>query len=84
MKPPPDTPDNEPDAGLESIKRLEEQLALAPINTQQHRTLRAAIRVEAEAYRKSLDIAQASAMHDGRCDTLGGRETAGSAVLVVR
>ena len=61
-----DTLDNEPDPGLERIKRLEEQLARAPVNSQQHRTLRAAIRVEADAYRKSLDLEQASALHDAK------------------
>jgi hypothetical protein len=52
--------DHEPDA-LERITRLEEQLALVAINTEQHRTLRAAISVEARAYRKTLDFEQANA-----------------------
>jgi hypothetical protein len=56
------TLENEPDA-LERITRLEEQLALVAINTEQHRTLRAAISVEARAYRRSLDFEQASARH---------------------
>jgi len=63
---PVDSREPETDAGLERIKHLEEQLALAPVNSQQHRTLRAAIRVEAHAYRKSLDIEQASAVHGPR------------------
>jgi hypothetical protein len=65
-RPPPSTLLNEPDSGLERIKRLEEQLARTPINSQQHRTLRAAIRLEAGAYRKSLDIEQASARHGAK------------------
>jgi hypothetical protein len=51
-------------AGLERIKHLAEQLAPAPGNSRQHRTLRAAIRIEAAAYRKSLDTEQATATHD--------------------
>jgi hypothetical protein len=54
------------DAGLVRITRLEEQLALAAVNSPQHRRLRAAIRIEADAYRKSLDIAQATATHDAK------------------
>jgi hypothetical protein len=54
----------EAEAGLERIVRLEEQLAPAPLNSRQGRTLRAAIRLEADAYRKSLDVEQAEATHD--------------------
>jgi hypothetical protein len=54
------------DAGLERIAHLEEQLASAPVTSRQHRTLRAAIRIEADAYRKSLDTAQAMAAHEGK------------------
>jgi hypothetical protein len=57
------------DAGLERIKDLEIKLALAPANSLQRRTLRAAIRVEAEAYRKSLDVEQACALHGERGKT---------------
>ena len=53
-------------AGLERIKHLEEQLVPVPVNSRQHRTLRAAIRIEAYAYCKSLDIARAAAMHDAK------------------
>lgn len=56
----------EADAGLERIKHLEEQLAAAPVNSHQYRTLSAAIRFEADAYRKSLDAKQATATHDGK------------------
>jgi hypothetical protein len=56
--------DNDSDSGLERIRRLEEQLARTPLNSRQHRTLRAAIRVEARTYRKSLDLEQANALHD--------------------
>jgi hypothetical protein len=54
------------DAGLERIKYLEDQLALAPVNSRQHRTVSAAIRIEANAYRKSLDVEQATATHDAK------------------
>jgi hypothetical protein len=51
-------------AGLERLKDLEDQLALAPRHSRQRRTLVMAIRVEADAYRKSLDLEQAMATHD--------------------
>jgi hypothetical protein len=51
-------------AGLERIKTLERQLAAAPIKSLRHRTLTAAIRIEADAYRKYLDFEQATATHD--------------------
>jgi hypothetical protein len=54
----------EAEAGLERIKHLEVQLAAAPVNSLGHRTLSAAIRIEADAYRKSLDVEQAEATHD--------------------
>jgi hypothetical protein len=73
VKPLSATRENGTDAGLERIKRLEEQRALAPVNGAQHRTLRAAIRLEAVAYRKTLDVEQAAAMHETRCDTLAAR-----------
>jgi hypothetical protein len=56
----------EADSGLERIKHLEEQLAPAPVNSRQHRALRAAIRIEAAAYRKSLDTEQATATHNSQ------------------
>jgi hypothetical protein len=56
----------EADAGLERIKHLVEELAPAPVNSHQHRALSAAIRVEADAYRKSLDTEQAMATHDAK------------------
>src|SRR4029450_3096015 len=60
-------------AGLERIKHLEEQLAPAPVNSRQHRALRAAIRIEAVAYRKSLDTEQATAPHDSQPRIAVGR-----------
>src|SRR5437667_6917113 len=54
------------DAGLERIKQLEELLARAPSNSRQRRGLKAAIRIEAHAYRKCLDAQQAAATHDAR------------------
>jgi hypothetical protein len=58
------TRDTETDARLELIKHLSQQVADVPTNSRQHQRLRAAIRVEAGAYRKSLDLEQAMAMHD--------------------
>jgi hypothetical protein len=52
--------------GLERIKRLGEHLASAPVNSREHRVLSAAMRVEADAYRKSLDTEQATAAHDAQ------------------
>ena len=63
----------EADAGLERIKHLVEQLAPAPVNSPQHRTLSAAIRIEADAYRKSLDTEQATATHDAKPQPAVGR-----------
>jgi hypothetical protein len=54
------------DAILERIKRLEAQLAAAPVKRGQHRALSAAIRIEADAYRKSLDAEQAKAPYDAK------------------
>jgi hypothetical protein len=52
------------EAGLERIKKLEEQLAPTPMNSPRRRAIRAAIRIEAGIYRKSLDAEQATATHD--------------------
>jgi hypothetical protein len=49
-------------AGLERIKQLEAQLAGASVDRSARRMLAAAIRIEAIAYRKSLDTDQAAAM----------------------
>jgi hypothetical protein len=65
--------DTETDARLERIKHLAEQVAAAPAHSRQHCRLRAAIRVEAAAYRKSLDIEQATATHDARPQPAVGR-----------
>ena len=59
---------NNSEAGLERIVHLEEQLALAPKNSNRRRTLARAIRVEAALYRKSLDIAQASEQLDPKAE----------------
>ena len=56
--------DTETDTRLELIRRLSQQVADAPTNSRRHQRLRAAIRVVAVAYRKSLDIEQATATHD--------------------
>jgi hypothetical protein len=56
----------EADARLERIKHLQGQLAPAPVNSRQRRKLRVAIRIEADAYRKSLDTEQAAATHDAK------------------
>jgi hypothetical protein len=49
------------DAGLERIKRLEQQLALKPGRSSGRRALAQAVRIEAHLYRKSLDVGQAAA-----------------------
>jgi hypothetical protein len=48
------------DASLERIKKLEELLAGSPANSLQHRKLADVIRIEAAAYRRSLDADQAA------------------------
>jgi hypothetical protein len=56
--------DTDTDARLERIRHLSDQVATAPVHSRRRHTLRAAIRVEAAAYRKSLDTEQAAATHD--------------------
>jgi len=51
-------------AGLDRLKHLENELASVPARSRRARQLSAAIRVEADAYRKSLDVEQATAAHD--------------------
>jgi hypothetical protein len=51
-------------AGLDRLKHLEDELASVPALSRRARQLSAAIRVEADAYRKSLDVEQATATHD--------------------
>jgi hypothetical protein len=65
--------DTETDARLERITHLSQQVAEAPTNSRQHQRLRAAIRVEAGAYRKSLDTEQAAATHDADRRPVVGR-----------
>ena len=59
--------------GLERIVQLEWQLASAPVNSHRRRTLGAAIRIEADTYRKSLDTEQAAAGHDAIFQPAAGR-----------
>lgn len=59
----------EQDAGLERLKQLEVELVPAPANSRKRRALTAAIRLEATAYRKSLDADQAAATHDRQTPT---------------
>ena len=66
--------DTETDARLERIKHLSQQVADAPANSRQHQRLRAAIRVEAGAYRKSLDTEQAAATHDANPTRRSGED----------
>ena len=61
------------DAGLERIKHLEEQLAPTAVNSRQHHRLRAAIRIETDAYRKSLDTEQAAARRNPTLQLAAGR-----------
>jgi hypothetical protein len=63
----------EADARLERITRLAEQLASAPLKSRLQRTASAAIRIEAAAYRKSLDTEQATATHDAKPQPAVGR-----------
>jgi hypothetical protein len=51
-------------AGLDRLKHLEDELASVPVRSLRARQLSAAIRIEAYAYRKSLDAEQATATHD--------------------
>ncbi|MBP1779876.1 MAG: hypothetical protein H6Q86_5887 [candidate division NC10 bacterium] len=55
-----------PDAtvGLERIKQFSRRLARTPVSRRQRRALTEAIRIEADAYRKSLDTEQVMAKHD--------------------
>ena len=57
------SPSQDQDAGLERLKLLEEKLACAPARSLQSLELIDAIRIEAVAYRKSLDAEQAEAVH---------------------
>jgi hypothetical protein len=59
-------PSHDGDAGLERIKRLEEALALARTKNRWQPELTRAIRIEANAYRKTLDREQAAATRDSR------------------
>jgi hypothetical protein len=59
--------------GLERIVQLEWQLASAPINSHRRRTLKVAIRLEAAAYRKSLDTEQAAARRKATLQPTAGR-----------
>jgi hypothetical protein len=52
--------DKNGDGGLERIANLEAQLARAPLYGRRYRQLARAIEVEADLYRKTLDIAQGS------------------------
>jgi len=65
--------DTETDPRLELIGHLSQQVADAPMNGRRHQRLRAAIRVEAGADRKSLDIEQATATHDPKPQPAVGR-----------
>ena len=42
---------------IKRIVHLEQQLAAMPVNSRTRRTLTASIRIEADAYRKTLDAA---------------------------
>jgi hypothetical protein len=54
----------ESSAGLDRLKHLEDELASVPARSRRARQLSAAIRTEADAYRNSLDVEQATATHD--------------------
>jgi hypothetical protein len=57
-------------AGLERIKHLEAEFVRTGVHSRRHRELAKAIRIEAVAYRKSLDTDQAAAVHDSRPRTV--------------
>jgi hypothetical protein len=57
-------------AGLERIKHFEAEFVRTGVHSRRHRELAAAIRIEAVAYRKSLDADQAAAIHDSRPRTV--------------
>lgn len=59
------------EAILERIVHLAERLALATVNSQPHRALSVAIRIEAAAYRECLDTEQATATHDAKPSLAG-------------
>jgi hypothetical protein len=52
------------EVGLERIIDFEEQLAHTPVNSRRRRELTEAMRIETDAYRKSLDTEQVRASHD--------------------
>ena len=54
------------EARLERIKELQRLLAESPVNSLQHREWTDALRIEAAAYRKSLDVDQAAKTLDPR------------------
>jgi hypothetical protein len=62
------------DSILERIRLLEAQLPAAPVNSRRRRALSVAIRIEADAYRKSLDAEQATATHDAKPRPAAGLE----------
>jgi hypothetical protein len=70
------------DTGLERIKHLEGQWAAAPVNSGRRRALSAAIRIEAHAYRKSLDVEQATALHDTKPRPAAGLGSLSRAIRV--
>ena len=51
-------------AGIDRLKHLADELASVAARSRRARQLSAAIRSEADAYRKSLDVEQATATHD--------------------
>ncbi len=57
---------NDVDARLERIMDLEECFARARRTGRRHRALKTAIRIEAAAYRKSLDSDQVAATRDSK------------------
>jgi hypothetical protein len=65
-------------AGLERIKQLEVEFVRTSVHSRRHRELAAAIRIEAGAYRKSLDTDQAAAIHDSRPRTVASIRPGGT------
>jgi len=63
---------NQPTLGPSGSIKLEEELGLAPMSSRHRRVLTTAIRIEAGAYRKTLDGEQASPTHDARPEPIAG------------
>jgi hypothetical protein len=78
------SPSRDQDVGLERLKFLEGKLACAPARSVQRLTLIDAIRIEADAYRKSLDAEQAEAVHGAEPGPAAGHRAARRRAIPLR